>query len=177
MGWEVGEMFKREGTYVYLWLIHVDVWQKSTQYCKIILQLKIKLYIYIYIYIHTHTHTPIWSLFLPRKAERVRLFHFSIFIEHLPCGLGELRELVVDREAWRAAIHGVAKSRTWPSDWTKLNHVLHTVLGPGHTEINWQKPLPPWAYILVTHSNSSKVPELQKTQTIINLHLYRKTNA
>ena len=53
MGWEVGEMFKREGTYVYLWLIHVDVWQKSTQYCKIILQLKIKLYIYT----HTHTHT------------------------------------------------------------------------------------------------------------------------
>ena len=31
-------------------------------------------------------------------------------------GLGELRELVVDREAWRAAIHGVAKSRTRLSD-------------------------------------------------------------
>ena len=35
---------KREGTYVYLWLIHVDIWQKPTQYCKaIILQLKINL--------------------------------------------------------------------------------------------------------------------------------------
>ena len=34
----------QEGTYVYLWLIHVDVWQKPTQYCRaIILQLKIKL--------------------------------------------------------------------------------------------------------------------------------------
>ena len=42
MGWEVGGKFKEEGTYVYLWLIHVDVWQKPTQYCKaIILQLKI----------------------------------------------------------------------------------------------------------------------------------------
>ena len=40
---EVEESFKREGTYVYLWLIHVDVWQKSTQYCKvIILRLKKK---------------------------------------------------------------------------------------------------------------------------------------
>ena len=35
-------MFKREGTYVYLWLIHADVWQKSNHYCKaIVLQLKI----------------------------------------------------------------------------------------------------------------------------------------
>ena len=34
--------------------------------------------------------------------------------------LSELRELVMDREAWRAAIHGLAKSRTWLSDWTEL---------------------------------------------------------
>ena len=41
MGREVGRRFKREGTYVYLWLIHVDVWRKPTQYSKaIILQLK-----------------------------------------------------------------------------------------------------------------------------------------
>ena len=29
-GWEMGGTFRREGTYVYLWLIHVDVWQKPT---------------------------------------------------------------------------------------------------------------------------------------------------
>ena len=42
MGWEVGRRFTREGTHVYLWLIHADVWRKPTKYCKaIILQLKI----------------------------------------------------------------------------------------------------------------------------------------
>ena len=41
-GSDVGGRFKREETYVYLWLIHVDKWQKPTQYCKAtILQLKI----------------------------------------------------------------------------------------------------------------------------------------
>ena len=40
----MGRRFKREGTYVYLWLIHVVVWEKPTQYCKaIMLQLKINL--------------------------------------------------------------------------------------------------------------------------------------
>jgi len=42
MGREVGGRFKREGTYVNLWLINVEVWQKPKQYCKAtILQLKI----------------------------------------------------------------------------------------------------------------------------------------
>ena len=42
MEWAVGGRVKKEGTCVYLWLIHIDVWQKPTQHCKaIILQLKI----------------------------------------------------------------------------------------------------------------------------------------
>ena len=43
MGRKVRGRFKKEGTYVYLWLIHVDVWQKPAKFCKeIILQLKKK---------------------------------------------------------------------------------------------------------------------------------------
>ena len=42
--------------------------------------------------------------------------------------LGELRELVMDREAWHAAIHGVQKSQTWLSNWTELNWGINTVI-------------------------------------------------
>ena len=41
--------------------------------------------------------------------------------DSMDMGLGRLGELVMDRKAWCAAIHGVSKSRTWLSNWTELN--------------------------------------------------------
>ena len=48
-------------------------------------------------------------------------------IDSMDMSLGELRELVMDSEAWRAAIHGAAKSGTRLSDWTEELLLLHLI--------------------------------------------------
>ena len=85
----------------------------------LMLKLKLQCFCYLMQRANSLKTLSLWKVKGRRRRERQRTALLDVITDSMEMSLSKLQEMVKDREAWHAAVHGVTKSCTWLSDWTR----------------------------------------------------------